>query len=63
MRIGTDCFQSIRATGAQRIVITHGYTEALSRYLAENGVQTRIYHTQFSNRGEEESEGGRGYSD
>jgi putative mRNA 3-end processing factor len=47
---------TIRATGAQRIGITHGYTDALSRYLTETGVQSRIYHTQFSNRGEEESE-------
>jgi len=45
---------SIRATGAARIGVTHGYVDVLSRYLNENGWQTSVYPTHFSNRGEEE---------
>ena len=47
---------AIRATGAQRIGVTHGYTEATARYLNENGLSAQIYHTRFSNTGEEEPE-------
>jgi putative mRNA 3-end processing factor len=45
---------TIRATGAQRIGVTHGSVNPLARYLNENGWQASVYPTHFSNRGEEE---------
>ena len=32
---------AIKATGAERILVTHGYTEPLTRYLAREGSSTR----------------------
>jgi putative mRNA 3-end processing factor len=44
--------ETIHATGASTIGVTHGYTESLTRYLHERGTNARIYHTRFSNVGE-----------
>ncbi|MCI0365155.1 MAG: ligase-associated DNA damage response exonuclease [Phycisphaerales bacterium] len=44
---------TIRATGAHTIGVTHGYTDQVARYLNEHGINARIYHTRFSDRGEE----------
>ncbi|MDZ4819947.1 MAG: ligase-associated DNA damage response exonuclease [Planctomycetota bacterium] len=33
-----------RETGATRVLVTHGYTEVLSRYLNEQGVQSEVLH-------------------
>ena len=46
--------QTIRGTGAARIGVTHGSTEAMIRYLREQGYESRIYRTRFSDKGEEE---------
>jgi putative mRNA 3-end processing factor len=48
--------ETIRATGAAAIGVTHGYTEPLARYLNETGFNARVYHTRFSDRGEDELE-------
>ncbi|WP_396635905.1 ligase-associated DNA damage response exonuclease [Maribacter sp. R77961] len=45
--------QSIRATGAEKIICTHGYTEIFSKYLREQGYDARTEETQY---GEEENE-------
>src|SRR5262245_25395988 len=52
----TGLLSVIRATGAEHIGVTHGYTESLARYLNESGLKARIYRTRFSHRGEEELE-------
>jgi putative mRNA 3-end processing factor len=48
--------QTIRATGATRICATHGSSEALARYLREQGLDACVYRTRFSDVGEEEAE-------
>ncbi|MBI5312476.1 MAG: DNA ligase-associated DEXH box helicase, partial [Methylocystis sp.] len=45
--------QAIAATGAERILVTHGSGEALSRYLRERGYDARPMATQY---GDEEGE-------
>ena len=47
---------TMRATGATRIGVTHGYTEPLARYLNERGTHTKVYRTRFSDTGEDELE-------
>jgi len=38
---------AIEATGADRILVTHGYTEALTRYLREKGLDARALKTAY----------------
>lgn len=38
---------AIAATGAEEVWVTHGYTEALSRWLADRGVAARTLRTRF----------------
>ena len=38
---------SIRATGAERVICTHGYAHILARFLAENGYDARTEETQY----------------
>lgn len=38
---------SIRATGAEKVICTHGYTEIFSRYLRELGYDARTEETQY----------------
>ncbi len=45
--------KSIEATGADKIICTHGYTDIFSRYLREQGYDARTESTQY---GEEENE-------
>ncbi len=47
---------SIRATGASRILVTHGFVAPMVRYLAENGWQAEALTTRFSGEAEERSE-------
>lgn len=37
----------VRATGAERVFVTHGYTETFSRWLNENGIASYPVKTQF----------------
>jgi len=39
--------KSIEATGAEKIICTHGYTEIFSRYLREQGYDARTEETQY----------------
>ena len=45
--------ESIEATGAEKIICTHGYTDIFSKYLREQGYDARTEATQY---GEEETE-------
>ncbi|MCE4556902.1 ligase-associated DNA damage response exonuclease [Pelomonas cellulosilytica] len=38
---------AIRATGAQRVIVTHGDEGALVRYLAESGLQAEAFATEY----------------
>ncbi|MEM7229594.1 MAG: ligase-associated DNA damage response exonuclease [Planctomycetota bacterium] len=40
--------ETIRATGASRIGVTHGYTSVMSRYLEEQGFESCIVPTRFT---------------
>jgi putative mRNA 3-end processing factor len=48
-----ELLTSIKATGAEKIICTHGYTDIFSRYLRELGYDARTESTQY---GEEENE-------
>ncbi|MGB5372070.1 MAG: ligase-associated DNA damage response exonuclease [Flavobacteriaceae bacterium] len=39
--------ESIKATGAEKVICTHGYTEIFSRYLREIGYDARTEKTQY----------------
>lgn len=39
--------ESISATGAQKVICTHGYTDIFSRYLREKGYDARTEKTQY----------------
>lgn len=50
-----DLLRAVRATGASRVLATHGFSATLARYLAENdGLETGIIQTYF---GDDETEG------
>ena len=46
---------AIKATGAERVLVTHGYTEPLTRYLREQGFDARALKTAY---GDDEDTGG-----
>jgi putative mRNA 3-end processing factor len=39
--------QAIDATGAQRVIVTHGSSDAMVRYLNENGLQAGAFTTEY----------------
>ncbi len=39
--------QAIRATGAERVYVTHGYTQLYTQYLREKGVDAHIVSTEY----------------
>lgn len=47
---------AIEATGAERVLVTHGYTELFSRWLNENGWQAQPLETQFTGESLDEPE-------
>ncbi|MGB6152992.1 MAG: ligase-associated DNA damage response exonuclease [Pricia sp.] len=48
--------ESINATGAEKVICTHGYSDIFSRYLREQGYDARTEETQY---GDEEDAGSR----
>lgn len=46
---------SIKATGAEKIICTHGYTDIFSRFLAEQGYDARTEQTQYEEESSEEN--------
>jgi len=49
----TGLCDTIRMTGAQRVLITHGATAAMSRYLRDQGLDAAVLPTQFEGEIEE----------
>lgn len=47
---------AIKATGAERIFVTHGYTSVFSKWLSEQGYDAQIVQTEFG--GDDEEAGG-----
>lgn len=43
----TGLLESIKATGAEKIICTHGYSDIFSAYLRELGYDARTEHTQY----------------
>jgi putative mRNA 3-end processing factor len=48
---------TIRATGTERVLVTHGYTDILVRWLRENGWAAETLGTKFQGESMEEGEG------
>ncbi|GGW69838.1 putative mRNA 3-end processing factor [Winogradskyella epiphytica] len=48
-----ELLTAIEATGAEKIICTHGYTEIFSRYLREQGYDARTESTQFEGESSE----------
>ncbi|HEU4607773.1 MAG TPA: hypothetical protein VFS31_06660, partial [Chitinophagaceae bacterium] len=46
--------ESINATGASRVWVTHGFSSVLSRYLREQGLEAAVLQTSYGNAEEEE---------
>jgi putative mRNA 3-end processing factor len=46
--------QTIDESGAEHVIVTHGYTRQLSRYLGEQGRNVSIFQTRFTDAGEED---------
>ena len=51
----TGLISAIKATEADHIYVTHGYTDIFARYLREEGWQAEVVPTEFG--GEDDSEG------
>ena len=39
--------ETIAETGASRVFVTHGYTEQLTRFLIERGLEAHAWRTQY----------------
>jgi len=55
--------QAIAATGAERVIVTHGYEAVMVRWLQEQGLQAGAFHTEYDDErsddaGREATEGG-----
>lgn len=46
--------QAIKATGAERIFVTHGYTDIFKRWLLDQGYDAHIVKTEFGGESEED---------
>jgi putative mRNA 3-end processing factor len=44
---------AVKATGAERIFVTHGYTSVFSRWLCEQGYNAQIVQTEFGTDADE----------
>jgi putative mRNA 3-end processing factor len=44
---------AIRATGASRVIVTHGYEAVMVRWLQEQGLRAGAFRTEFGDDGDE----------
>lgn len=42
---------AIRATGAERVLVTHGYTDVFARWLSAQGLDAAVLKTEFAGDG------------
>jgi len=47
--------QAIAASGAQRVIVTHGYVDVLVRWLSEQGLQAEAFATEYGDEAAEEA--------
>ena len=52
----TSLMEAISATGAERVMVTHGYTAIVARFLNEQGIQAQILETRYESEGEADAE-------
>jgi putative mRNA 3-end processing factor len=45
--------EAVKATGAEKVFVTHGFQSAFSRYLQENGIEAGEVKTEFGTEEEE----------
>jgi putative mRNA 3-end processing factor len=43
----TDLNRAVEATGAQRVFVTHGYSEVFAHWLSEKGIEAKVVKTRF----------------
>lgn len=43
----TDLNRAVEATGAQRVFVTHGYSEVFAHWLSEKGIEAKVVRTRF----------------
>ena len=48
--------QAIEASGAETVLVTHGYTEIYSQYLREKGYDARPVKTEYTGEGEDNND-------
>jgi putative mRNA 3-end processing factor len=53
-----DLNNAISETGAERVFITHGYSEIFARWLSEKGLDAAVVKTQYEGELSEIVEGG-----
>jgi putative mRNA 3-end processing factor len=51
----TGLLEAIKATEAEKVYVTHGFTSAFSRYLNENGISSEVVTTHFGQEDDEEN--------
>jgi putative mRNA 3-end processing factor len=39
--------QAIKATGASRVIVTHGHIDIMVRWLQENGLRAEAFNTEY----------------
>jgi putative mRNA 3-end processing factor len=53
MQTGKDYLSAVKATGAEKVFVTHGFQSTFSRYLNENGIISAEVRTEYGNDDEE----------
>ena len=55
-RVEVELAQAIGASGAQRVIVTHGSVPVLVRYLNEQGLQAEAFDTEYGDEHEAQAE-------
>jgi putative mRNA 3-end processing factor len=48
--------QTLQETGAEHVIVTHGFTRPVARYLSERNMRVSVFQTRFKDYGEEDEE-------
>jgi putative mRNA 3-end processing factor len=48
--------QAVKATGAEKVFVTHGFQASFSRYLTENGIEAAEVKTAYGGEEEEQEQ-------
>jgi len=43
--------EAVKLTGAERVIVTHGYTSSFAQWLSENGIKAEVAKTDYSSEG------------